>query len=225
MEYSYEARRENLRRRKKSKSGNYSGKFLTFPSEIVALRFLRILPLTTQPFTLPTRGEKRNLDPPFPPSHGSFKNDCNICYRQQRCSGETFTFSQFFRSGGKSIYKGLLTFWIRYKVFKGGRKFILARLHFGEYLALAIEHNRNAQRQRSLHAQKKILEVRINLRETLRLILTSRIFPRLVFPGFPYSLKTSALNSSCKCHLLKPFLFYICIGPPVEGLHGVNRQP
>ena len=44
---------------------------------------------------------------------------------------------------------------------------------------------------------------------SLRLILTSRIFPRLVFPGFPYSSKTSALNSSCKCHLLKPFLFYI----------------
>ena len=153
MEYSYEARRENLRRRKKSQSSNDSGKFLSLPSEIVALRFLRILPLTTQPFTLPTRGEKGNLDPPFPPSHGSFKNDCNICYRQQRCSGETFTLSQFFRSGGKSIYKGLLTFWIRYKVFKGGKKFILARLHFGEYLALAIEHNRNAQRQRSPHAR------------------------------------------------------------------------
>ena len=151
MEQSYETRRENLRKRKKSKSTNYSGKFLPLPSEIVALRFLRILPLTTQPFTLPTQGEKRNLDPPFP--HGSFKNDCNICYRQQRCSGETFTLSQFFRSGRKSIYKGLLTFWIRYKVFKGGRKFILARLHFGEYLASAIEHNRNAQRQRSPQAR------------------------------------------------------------------------
>ena len=38
-----------------------------------------------------------------------------------------------------------------------------------------------------------------------RLILISRIFPRLVFPGFPYSSKTSTLNSSCKWHLLKPF--------------------
>ena len=38
-----------------------------------------------------------------------------------------------------------------------------------------------------------------------RLILISRIFPRLVLPGFPYSSKTSTLNSSCKCHLLKPF--------------------
>ena len=42
-----------------------------------------------------------------------------------------------------------------------------------------------------------------------RLILISRIFPRLVFPGFPYSSKTSTLNSSCKCHLLKQFLFHI----------------
>ena len=38
-----------------------------------------------------------------------------------------------------------------------------------------------------------------------RLIFISRIFPRLVFPGFPYSSKTSTLNSSCKCHLLKSF--------------------
>ena len=36
----------------------------------------------------------------------------------------------------KSKYQGLLTFWIQYKVFKGGGKFILARPHFGEYLAL-----------------------------------------------------------------------------------------
>ena len=49
----------------------------------------------------------------------------------------------FLDLGGKSTYQGLLTFWIRYKVFKGGRKFILARSHFGKYLALAIEHNRN----------------------------------------------------------------------------------
>ena len=44
---------------------------------------------------------------------------------------------------------------------------------------------------------------------SLRLILTSRIFPRLVFPGFPYSSKTSTLNSSCKCHLLKTFVFHV----------------
>ena len=138
MEQSYEARRENLGRRKKSKFSNYSGKFIPVPSEIVALRFLRIRPLTTYPFTLPARGEEQNLDPPFPPSHGSFfKNDCNICYRQQRCSAETFTLSQFFRSAMQSKHQGFLTFWIRHKVFKGGRKFILARLHFGEYLALA----------------------------------------------------------------------------------------
>ena len=72
MEQSYQARRENLRRRKKSKSSNYSGKFLPLLSEIVALRFLRIRPLTMLPFTLPTRGDKRNHDPPIPPSHGSF---------------------------------------------------------------------------------------------------------------------------------------------------------
>ena len=50
---------------------------------------------------------------------------------------DTSTLSQFFRSGGKSEYQGLLTFRIQYKVFKGGRKFILVRLYVGEYLALA----------------------------------------------------------------------------------------
>ena len=39
MEKSYEARGENLGRRKKPKSSNYSGKFLSLPFEIVALRF------------------------------------------------------------------------------------------------------------------------------------------------------------------------------------------
>ena len=48
----------------------------------------------------PNQGETRNLNPPFPPSHGSFfKNDCDICYRQKRCSDETITLPQFFRSG------------------------------------------------------------------------------------------------------------------------------
>ena len=141
MEYSYEARRENLRRNK-SKSSNYSGKFLSLPSEIVALRYLRsplvTLPLKTRSYSYSQLGgDKRNLDPPLPPSHGSFVNDCNICYRQQRTPTKTSKLSQFFRSGVKSKYQGLLTFRIRYKVFKGGRKFILARLHFGEYLALA----------------------------------------------------------------------------------------
>ena len=140
MEYSYEARRENLRRNK-SKSSNYSGKFLSLPSEIVALRYLRsplvTLPLKTRSYSYSQLGgDKRNLDPPLPPSHGSFVNDCNICYRQQRTPTKTSKLSQFFRSGVKSKYQGLLTFWIRYKVFKGGRKFILARPHFGEYLAL-----------------------------------------------------------------------------------------
>ena len=40
-------------------------------------------------------------------------------------------------SHSHSEYQGLLTFRIQYKVFKEGRKFILARLHLGEYLALA----------------------------------------------------------------------------------------
>ena len=40
-----------------------------------------------------------------------------------------------------------------------------------------------------------------------RLMLTSKIFPWLVFSGFPHSSKTSTLYSSC--HLLKPFLFHI----------------
>ena len=77
MEQSYEALRENLRRRKKPKSSNYSGKFLSLPSEIVALRFLRI-----RPVILPMKprsclhsqpgGDERKLDPPFPPSYNSF---------------------------------------------------------------------------------------------------------------------------------------------------------
>ena len=198
MEQSYEARRENLRRRKKSQSSNDSGKFLSLPSEIVALRFLRILPLTTQPFTLPTRGEKRNLDPPFPPFHGSFLKmiviyaivSRDVQLKHLRCRS-------FLDLGGKSIYQGLLTFWIRYKVFKGGRKFILARPHFGEYLALAIEHNRNAQRQRSPH--DRLSQVDPYFQD----------FSTACFSRFSLLLKTSALNSTCKCHLLKPFLFYI----------------
>ena len=141
MEYSCEARRENLRRNK-SKSSNYSGKFLSLPSEIVALRYLRTplvtLPLKTRSYSYSQLGgDKRNLDPPLPPSHGSFVNDCNICHGQQRTPADTSTLSQFFRSGGKSEYQGLLTFRIQYKVFKGGRKFILVRLYVGEYLALA----------------------------------------------------------------------------------------
>ena len=72
MEQSYEAQAENLGRRKKPKSSNYSEKFLSLPCEIVALRFLRICFVITQPLTLPTRREKLNLDPPFPSSHGSF---------------------------------------------------------------------------------------------------------------------------------------------------------
>ena len=137
MEQSYEARRENLRRRKKSKSSDYSGKFLSLPSEIVALRFLRILPLTRQPFTLPTQGEKRNLNPPFPPSRGSFLKmiiiyaivSRDVLLKHLRCRS-------FLDLRRKSKYQGLLTFWIQYKLFKGGGKFILARPHFGEYLAL-----------------------------------------------------------------------------------------
>ena len=131
MEYSCEARRENLRRNK-SKSSNYSGKFLSLPSEIVALRYLRTplvtLPLKTRSYSYSQLGgDKRNLDPPLPPSHGSFVNDYNICHGQQRTSAKTSTLSQFFRSGVKLEYQGLLTFRIQYKVFKGGRKFIPAR--------------------------------------------------------------------------------------------------
>ena len=59
MEKSYEARGENLGRRKKPKSSNHSGKFLSLPCEIVALRF--------QP-----RGTNGTSTRPFPPSHGSF---------------------------------------------------------------------------------------------------------------------------------------------------------
>ena len=199
MEQNYETRGENLRKRKKSKSTNNSGKFLPLPSEIVALRFLRILPLTTLPFTLPTWREKRNLDPPFPPFHGSFfKNDCNICYRQQRCSAETFALSQFFRSGREVNISGLTDFLDPVQGLKGGRKFILARPHFGEYLALAIEHNRNAQRQRS--PQARLSQVDPYFQD----------FATACFSRFSLLLKKQhSTGSSCKCHLLKQFLFHI----------------
>ena len=71
MELSYVARGENLRRRKKPKSITFLGKFLSLPSEIVALSSLMnpscdATHETTQLFTLPTRGDKRNLDSSFP---------------------------------------------------------------------------------------------------------------------------------------------------------------
>ena len=122
------------------KSSNSSGKFLSLPSKIVTLRFLRtppvMLPLNTYLCTLPSRegGEKRNLEPPLPPSHSSFVNDCIV---SSELLLKHLSCRSFFRSGVKSKYQGLLTFRTKYKVFKGGRKFILARLHFGEYLALA----------------------------------------------------------------------------------------
>ena len=69
--------------RKKPKSSNFSGKFSSLPSDIVALRFLRI-----RPVMLPMKqrsclhsqpgGIKRNLDPPFPPFHGSFSKMIKI---------------------------------------------------------------------------------------------------------------------------------------------------
>ena len=80
MEQSYEARRENLRRRKKPKSSNYSGKFLSLPSEIAAPRLLRtppvMLPLKTRSYSHSQSqpgggGNKRNLDPLLSP-HGPF---------------------------------------------------------------------------------------------------------------------------------------------------------
>ena len=58
--------------------------------------------------------EPRPILPPFPWLF--FENDFNTCYRQLRCSAETFTLSQFFRSAVKSKYQGLLTFRNRYKV-------------------------------------------------------------------------------------------------------------
>ena len=167
-----------------------------------------MLPLNTR---ITGGGEKRNLDPPLPPSHGSFVNDCNICYRQQRTPTKTSKLSQFFRSGVKSKYQGLLTFRIRYKVFKGGRKFILARLHFGEYLALAS----------------------LNIRGTLATTLSP--WPSL--PGWSLPPRFFMACFSRFSSLLKNQLstFELQMPPSetifishlachlVEGLHGVNR--
>ena len=178
MEQSYEARRENLRRRKKSQSSNDSGKFLSLPSEIVALRFLRILPLTTQPFTLPTRGEKRNLDPPFPPFHGSFLKmiviyaivSRDVLLKHLRCRSfldlqcsQNIRASLLFGSGTRSL--------------KGEGNLSLLAL-----TSVNISRQRlNITGMRSDNALPRPV--------SLRLILTSRIFPRLVFPGFPNSSK------------------------------------
>ena len=109
----------------------------------------------------------------------------------------------FLDLGGKSEYQGLLTFRIQYKVFKRRRKFILVRRYVGEYLAVSfIKHLRlNLTVMHNDNALPRPISP--------RLILISRIFPRLVFPGFPYFSKTSTLNSSYKYHLLKTFLFHI----------------
>ena len=90
MEKSYEARIENLRRRKKPKSSNYSGKFLSLPSEIAALRLLRtppvMLPFKTRSYSHSQSqpgggGNKRNLDPLLPPHDPfSYVNDCNTIF-------------------------------------------------------------------------------------------------------------------------------------------------
>ena len=103
----------------------------------------------------------------------------------------------FFRSGVKSKYQGLLTFRTKYKVFKGGRKFILARLHFGEYLALAS----------------------LNIRGTLATTLSPwpslpgwSLPPRFFmacFSRFSSLLKNQLSTFELQCHLLKPFSFYI----------------
>ena len=66
----------------------------------------------------PNPRETPNLNPPFPPHHGSFfKNDCNICYRQNRYSDETITLSQFFRSGGS---QNIRAYWL----FGSGPRFL-----------------------------------------------------------------------------------------------------
>ena len=136
MEQSYEARRENLRRRKKSKSSNYSGKFLPLLSEIVALRFLRIHPLTTLPFTLPSRGDKRNRDPPIPPSHGSFLKMI-VIYAIVSSELLLTSAANSLDLGGSQNIRTYCIFRSGTRSLEGGWKFILARLHFGEYLALA----------------------------------------------------------------------------------------
>ena len=124
-----------------------------------------------------------------------------MCYRQRRTPANVS--SELLRSGGKSKYQDLLTFWIRYKVLRRGKEIYpcspslrwISRVSFIKNLRL------NITGMRSDNA--------LPMPVSLRLILTSTIFPRLVFHSFPYSSETSTLNSSCKCHLLKPFSFHI----------------
>ena len=195
------------------KSSNSSGKFLSLPSKIVTLRFLRTPPVP-HPWCYPWihvsrgGGEKRNLDPPLPPSHGSFVNDCIV---SSELLLKHLSCRSFFRSGVKSKYQGLLTFRTKYKVFKGGRKFILARLHFGEYLALAS----------------------LNIRGTLATTLSP--WPSL--PGWSLPPRFFMACFSRFSSLLKNQLstFELQMPPSetifishlachlVEGLHGVNR--
>ena len=130
---SYVARGENLRRRKKPKSINFSGRFLSLPSEIVALRFLRIrsemLPMKPRSclHSQPGGINGTSTHPsPFPwifffymiVIYAIVSRD--VLLKHLRCRS-------FFRSAVKSKYQGLLTFQIRYKVLKrGGNLSLLA---------------------------------------------------------------------------------------------------
>ena len=129
-------------------------------------------------------GEKRTIDSSFPlPMDLFFFNDCNICYRQQRCSAETFTLSQFFQICGEVKISGLTDFSDPVQGAKEGRKFIPAGLDVGEFLARYIkffcvsfiQHLRlNITGMRGVNA--------LPMPVSPSLILASRIFPRLVFP-------------------------------------------
>ena len=103
--------------------------------------------------------------------------------------------------GWSQNIRGLLTFRIRYKFLKRGKEIYpcspshrgISRVNFIRHLSW------NITGMRSDNA--------LPMTVSTKLILTSKIFPWLVFSGFPHSSKTSTPYSSC--HLLKPFLFHI----------------
>ena len=72
MEQSYEPQRENLRRRKKSKVQQLLREILVLTFWNRSSKILENPSSNHVAVYNPNPGETRNLNPPFPPSHGSF---------------------------------------------------------------------------------------------------------------------------------------------------------
>ena len=153
--------------------------------------------------------DKRNLDAPFPPSHVSFSKVIVIYAIVSRdVLLKHLRYRDFWE---KSKYQGLLTFRIRYKVLKReGNLSLLAltSVNISQDILFCIGFIKHLKLNRTWMRSDNALLMPVS-----PMILSSRICPRFIFPSFPYSSKTSSPNSSCKCHLLKPFYFTSCMSP------------